>query len=141
MAGGVGLLTVRLSVAAPVPPALVAPRVTLNVPPAAGVPEIIPVMESSDNPEGKPDALKLVGLLVAVMVYEKATDMVAVSVVELVMTGGGGLLTVSVNVAEPVPPALVALMLTLAAPADVGAPEITPVVALMDNPAGNPLAL
>ena len=40
------------------------------------------------------------------------------------MTGGGGLI-VKVSVALPVPPALVALMVTLYVPAVVGVPEIT----------------
>jgi hypothetical protein len=35
------------------------------------------------------------------------------AVVALVMTGGGGITTVKVSVALPVPPALVALMVTL----------------------------
>jgi hypothetical protein len=50
-------------------------------------------------------------------------------------------LTVNVSVAEPVPPAFVALIVTLEVPATVGVPEIKPVDALTDNPAGNPRAL
>ena len=48
---------------------------------------------------------------------------------------------VNVSVAEPVPPAFVALIVTLDVPAAVGVPEITPVEALTDNPVGNPRAL
>jgi hypothetical protein len=59
----------------------------------------------------------------------------------LVTTGGGGLLIVKVNVALPVPPELVALMVTLYVPAAVGVPEITPVVVFTVNPPGSPVAL
>ena len=48
---------------------------------------------------------------------------------------------VKVNVAEPVPAALVALNVTLDVPAAVGVPEMTPVVVLTESPAGNPVAL
>jgi hypothetical protein len=56
------------------------------------------------------------------------------------MTGAGGLI-VKVNVALPVPPALVALMVTLYVPAVVGVPEIKPVFVFTVKPAGNPVAL
>ena len=56
------------------------------------------------------------------------------------MTGAGGLI-VNVKVALPVPPALVALMVTLYVPAVVGVPEITPVLVFTDRPAGSPVAL
>ena len=52
------------------------------------------------------------------------------------MTGLGGLI-VNVKVALPVPPALVALMVTLYVPAVVGVPEITPVLIFTDRPAGS----
>ena len=52
------------------------------------------------------------------------------------MTGAGGLI-VNVKVAPPVPPALVALMVTLYVPAVVGVPEITPVLVFTDRPAGS----
>ena len=64
---GAGGLTVRVSVALPIPPALVAESVTLDVPAAAGVPEISPVTVLTVSPAGKPAALKLPGLFVAVM--------------------------------------------------------------------------
>ena len=62
-----------------------------------------------------------------------------VAEVALVITGGAGL-TVSVKVALPVPPAFVALSVTVVVPAVVGVPEINPVVLLTDSPAGNPVA-
>ena len=47
---------------------------------------------------------------------------------------------VSVTVALPVPPLLVALTVTLEVPEEVGVPEINPLVVLTDNPAGSPVA-
>jgi hypothetical protein len=61
-------LMVKVSVALPVPPALVALIVTLNVPAVVGVPEINPVLVFTLRPAGNPVALKLVGLFVAVIV-------------------------------------------------------------------------
>ena len=56
------------------------------------------------------------------------------------MTGVAGLI-VKVNVALPVPPELVALMVTVYVPAVVGVPEINPVLVFTVRPAGNPVAL
>jgi hypothetical protein len=65
---GTRLLIVMVSVALPVPPALVALMVTLYVPAVVGVPEIKPVLVFTDRPAGsRPVTLKLVGLLVAVI--------------------------------------------------------------------------
>jgi hypothetical protein len=47
---------------------------------------------------------------------------------------------VSVRVALPVPPLLVAFSVTVEVPAAVGVPEIKPVAVLTDKPAGNPVA-
>jgi hypothetical protein len=47
---------------------------------------------------------------------------------------------VSVRVALPVPPLLVALRVTVEVPAAVGVPEINPVLMFGVNPAGNPVA-
>ncbi len=58
---------VSVSVAVPVPVALVAPIVTVLVPLAVGVPVMAPVEVFTDNPPGRPVALKLVGVLVAVI--------------------------------------------------------------------------
>ena len=66
MTGGGGF-TVKLRVAVPVPPALVALKLTETVPEEVGVPEIKPLPVLIDKPVGSPVALKLVGLLVAVI--------------------------------------------------------------------------
>ena len=58
---------VRVSVALPVPPALVALIVTEEVPAAVGVPEITPVLVFTESPAGRLLAPKLVGELVAVI--------------------------------------------------------------------------
>jgi len=47
---------------------LLAVMVTLDVPAVVGVPEITPVLVLTVSPAGRPIALKLVGLLVAVIV-------------------------------------------------------------------------
>ncbi len=61
-------LTVRVNVAGdPVPWELEAISVTLEVPVTVGVPEINPVAVSTVNPAGSPEALKLVGELLAVI--------------------------------------------------------------------------
>ena len=64
MTGFAGLI-VKVNVALPVPPELVALMVTLYVPAVVGVPEINPVLVFTLKPAGSPVALKLVGLLVA----------------------------------------------------------------------------
>ena len=59
---------VSVKIAVPVPAALVALNVTLNIPPEPlAVPEMRPVVVLTESPLGKPVALKLVGLLVAVI--------------------------------------------------------------------------
>ena len=60
----VGLI-VKVRVAVPVPPLLVARSVTLDVPSTMGVPEIKPVVVLTERPAGNPVAPKLVGLFVA----------------------------------------------------------------------------
>jgi hypothetical protein len=71
----------------------------------------------------------------------KATPTVPVALVALVITGVGGGLIVIDNVALPVPPALVALMVTVKVPEAVGVPEISPVEVFTVKPAGNGVAL
>ena len=58
----------------------------------------------------------------------------------LVIDGGVGS-TVITKVAEPVPPAFVALMLTLVVPVALGVPVMAPLLVLTLRPAGNPVAL
>ena len=65
---GADWLIVKDNVAVPVPDEFVALNPTLNVPAAVGVPEITPVDVATESPAGSPVALKLVGLLLAVIV-------------------------------------------------------------------------
>ena len=60
-------MMVSVRVALPVPLALVALNVTVDVPAVVGVPEINPVVVLTDNPPGSPVAPKLVGVFVAVI--------------------------------------------------------------------------
>jgi hypothetical protein len=60
-------LIVSVNAAVPVPLALVALRLTSDVPAVVGVPEIKPELVLTLRPAGKPVALKLVGLFVAVI--------------------------------------------------------------------------
>ena len=64
--GGVGR-TVMTKVPEPVPPALLAVRPTVVVPVAVGVPVMAPELVLTLRPVGNPVALKLVGLLEAVI--------------------------------------------------------------------------
>ena len=64
---GVPKETVIVSVIVPVPPALLAPIVTLDVPVAVGLPDIRPEAVFTVSPDGSPVALKLVGELLAVI--------------------------------------------------------------------------
>jgi hypothetical protein len=65
--GGGALLIVRLKTAVPVPLVLIAPIVTLALPAVVGVPEIRPFDVLTASPAGRDVALKLVGLLLAVI--------------------------------------------------------------------------
>jgi hypothetical protein len=136
-------VTVKVRDALPVPPLLVALKVTLDVPTApVGVPEIKPEAVFTVRPVGNPDAPKLVGEFVAVIWYEKALPFVALAVPLLVITGAPGraALTVSIRDVLPVPPLFVAFNVTLADPAAVGVPEINPETLFTVRPAGNPVA-
>src|SRR2546427_385005 len=62
-------LIVTASVWVPVPPALVALRVTVEAPALVGVPAMSPLVASSARPAGNPVAPKLVGLFVAGRLY------------------------------------------------------------------------
>lgn len=54
--------------------------------------------------------------------------------------GGGGGVTVRAKTAVPVPPELIALMVTEKLPDPVGVPEINPVDVDTERPDGSPLA-
>ena len=56
------------------------------------------------------------------------------------MIAGTGGAIARLSVALPVPPAFVALMVTLVLPAAVGVPEINPLVEFTLKPAGRPVA-
>jgi hypothetical protein len=64
---GFAMVIVSERIAVPVPVALIAPRVTFEVPVAVGVPVMRPVDVLIDRPAGSPETLKLVGVLVAVI--------------------------------------------------------------------------
>ena len=67
---------------------------------------------------------------------------VPLAVALLVIAGGCTVaFTVSVNVAVPVPPLLVALIVTVEVAAVEGVPEIKPEVVFTERPAGKPVAL
>ncbi len=62
------------------------------------------------------------------------------AVILLEITGAGGLIVI-VNVFIPVPPALIALIVTLEVPVTVGAPLMTPVDVFILKPGSKPVAL
>lgn len=65
--GGGWLAIVTVTAFDPVPLALVADTITLEVPLVIGVPEIKPVAVLTDSPAGSPVAAKLAGTLLAVI--------------------------------------------------------------------------
>jgi hypothetical protein len=75
---GAGLI-VNVTTLVPVWPPDVALRVTLVVPAIVGVPEIKPVVVFTVKPGGNGAAPQLVGLMFAVIWYEKATPTVPVA--------------------------------------------------------------
>ena len=85
---GTGCCTVRMSVASAVPPALVAPIVTTKMPAAVGVPVIAPDVGLNPRPAGRPEALKLVGLFDAAIVYANGDPSVPAAVNPLTIVGG-----------------------------------------------------
>ena len=139
----VAAVMVMLSACVPVPLALVALMVAANVPATVGIPEIKPVLVLMASPAGNPDALKLVGELVAVMANENAVPVTPLAVAGLLMAGAGGRAAemVMLRPCVPVPATLVALMVAANVPATVGVPEIKPVMVLGVSPGGKPVAL
>ena len=76
------------------------------------------------------------------IVYENECPAVAVTDLALLMTGTEiAALIVRVRVADPVPTAFLALMVTLEVPAAVGVPLMTPLLVFTVKPAGRPVAL
>src|SRR5437879_6976202 len=99
---------VTASVWVPVPPALVALRVSVEAPAVVGVPEMSPVVALSARPAGNSGARKLVGLFGAVSSELCSTPPWLVAGAALVTAGVVGVI-VTASVWVPVPPALVAL--------------------------------
>jgi len=97
--------------ARPVPLAFFAPIMMLVVPTAAGVgtPEMRPLAVLSVRPAGRPDALKLVGPHVAVIMFENTTPTMPVTdSVAFVITGAVVGLMNTVSVSMSMPPAFMA---------------------------------
>ena len=126
-------------VAVPVPLVLVAVMVTAVEPRLVGVPLITPVVVFRLKPAGNPVAPKLVGVLVAVIVYENDTSITPLAPVALVMTGSADPM-VRLSDAVPLPALFVAVSVTVEVPAVVGVPLMTPVAVFTLKPAGSPLA-
>jgi hypothetical protein len=140
--GCTGLITMLNVLIAPAPAPLDARRPTENVPEAVGVPLITPDVALILNPAGSPVAVKLVGLLVAVIVtlYAELTVPPGSDVLLITGVGCAGLINKLSVFTGLVPTLFVAVRFTLNVPVAVGVPLIAPVVVLTLNPAGNPVA-
>jgi hypothetical protein len=140
-----GALIVNVYVRMAVAPVLsVAVTVTVDVPTAVGVPEITPVFGLIDKPAGTPLADHVI------VPVPPVADMVGLGYTRPRVDAGNvdGPLIVSagliVNVYARVAVALkasVTLTCTVNEPDAVGVPEITPVAAPIERPAGRPLAV
>ena len=139
--GGPRVTVIVNVTAALVPVALAAVRLTLVEPVVVGVPEINPVAGLTVTPAGNGVAVKLVGLFVAVIWKLNAPPVCPLAVVALVITGLPNVIVIVKVTALLVPPAFVAVRLTLVAPVAVGVPEIKPVAVLTVTPAGSGLAV
>ena len=115
----------------------------LNVPLTVGVPEIVPVRKPIDNPGGR---------LVAVHVNGGVPPAVGLTVKlygrpcspfgrDPVAMPGAGLMTIEYSRAAVAPAASSTVTVTAYVPAAAGAPDITPLTALMERPPGRPLAV
>ena len=82
-----------------------------------GVPRITPVLVFNARPAGRPVAVKLTGLLVAVIVYDNILPTFPKIELGLVMTGGGGMAIEMFKLALPVPTVFVALIVAINNPA------------------------
>ena len=138
------LVTVQAKEAWPVEPdESVATRVTLEVPAAVGVPEMVPVEELRVRPAGRPvadqvsvaDGEESVAVAPRVTAAPETEDCAPGSETETM------LVTVQAKEAWPVEPdESVAARVTLEVPAAVGVPEMVPVEGSMPSPAGRPVA-
>jgi hypothetical protein len=96
-------------------------------------------------PDGAPEADSDTDRVVpeirpTVTVYDADCPAVTVPLPGRETEKSNGAAIVSVSVALPVPPLLVALNVTVDVAAAVGVPEINPVAVFSDKPAGKPLA-
>src|SRR3989442_12210705 len=89
---GVAAVIVTASVWGPVPPVLVALRVTVEAPALVGVPVMSPVVALSARPAGNPVALKLVGFFVMVRRPPRSTPFPYAALSRSVMTGVAGVI-------------------------------------------------
>src|SRR5436309_2290109 len=101
---GVAGVIVTASVWVPVPPALVALRVTVEAPAVVGVPEMSPVVALSARLAGNPVAPKLVGLFVAEVGKFELQPPWNVAFRALLVNGVAGVI-VTASVWAQVPPA------------------------------------
>ena len=143
-----GLVTVTLVATAQVNVVVAGSRfasvtvmVTEPVPIVLGVPVITPVVGLMDRPVGRPVADQVYGAVppAAVTGWVTAAPTVLLRVPGFVTAGAAA--TSQVNAVVPaMRTASVAVTVTVAVPAVVAVPEMTPVVGLMDSPAGRPMA-
>lgn len=127
---------------APVPAELLALTVTAVVPATVGVPVMAPEVVFTDNPGGSAPTLKLVGVLLAVRVNEKAVPTVPGALAPLVIAEVpvAGLIVMMMVAVAFNPAESVTVTEPVEVPAVVGVPVMSPEVALMARPAGRPVA-
>ena len=137
---GVTLAIARLSAWLVTPPAFEAVIVQLLVPDAVGVPVMTPVAVTRLSPAGRRVSPKVIGAVPdAVLVKRKATPTCPVAWLVLVKVGATLVLvmvrTRLVWACPPAPFTVIVLVVTVVGPKFV--PEISPLVALIDSPAGS----
>lgn len=138
-------VTVSVSAADAVrPPASDTLTVIGNVPPAVGVPEIVPLVESASPPGSEPPVSAHVFVPdppVETSTVEYAVPCVAAGRVAVETASGATTTIVSERVAERVGvPLSTAVTDTTAVPAAAGVPLTTPVPASIPRPTGRPVA-
>ena len=140
------LTTVQVKLADPANPApSVAVRVTDEVPPVVGVPEMVPVAGSTESPAGSPVADHVSVAPAWVSVAEDVSTLIGDPDVEDWAPGlatATVLTTVQVKLADPANPApSVAVRVTDEVPAVVGVPVMAPEEPSTERPAGSPVAV